>query len=150
MDSKDFVKKYDKCQRFTIMPHQPPEQLTTITLPWPFMKWGMDIVGKMSIAPGQRIYMLVLTDYFTKWVKAKAFHQVRDIEVKKQFWKNIICRFGVLNEIVTDNGSQFISFAFQDLCAELNIKLTFSTPRHPQSNVQAESTKKIIVNMLRK
>ena len=60
------------------------------------MKWGMDIVG---------IYMLVLTDYFTKWVKAEAFHQVKDTEVKKIIWKNVISRFGVLSEIVTDNGS---------------------------------------------
>lgn len=46
------------------------------------MKWRMDIVGKMPTAPGQRVYMLVLMDYFTKWVGAEAFHQVRDSEVK--------------------------------------------------------------------
>ena len=51
------------------------------------MKWGMGIVGKMLIAPNQRVYMLVLTDYFTKWVKAEAFHQVRDTEVKTSFGK---------------------------------------------------------------
>ena len=114
------------------------------------MKWGMDIVGKMPTAPGQRIYMLALTDYFTKWVEAEAFHQVRDTEVKNFVWKNIICKFGVPHEIVTDNGPQFISFAFQDFCAEWNIKLTFATPRHSQSNGQAESTNKTIVNTLRK
>ena len=65
------------------MPNQPLEQITSITSTWPFMKWGMDIVRKMPIAPGQRIYMLVLTDYFIKWVEAEAFHQVRDDEVKK-------------------------------------------------------------------
>ena len=54
--------------------------------------------------PGERIYMLALTNYFTKWVEAEAFHQVRDTEVKKFIWKNIICRFGVLHEIFTDNG----------------------------------------------
>ena len=60
---------------------------------------------KMPTAPGQRIYMLVLTDYFTKWVKAKAFHQVKDTEVKKNlFGKIFMCRFGVPHEIVTDNG----------------------------------------------
>ena len=69
-------------------------------------------MGKMPTAPGQRIYMLALTDYFMKWVEAEAFHQVRDTEVKKIVWKNIICKFGVPHEIVTDNGPQFISFAF--------------------------------------
>ena len=80
---KDFVKKCDKCQQFATMPNQPPERMTSITSPWPFMKWGMDIVGKMPTMPGQRIYMLVLTEYFTKWVEVEAFHQVRDTEVKK-------------------------------------------------------------------
>ena len=69
------------------------------------MKWGMGIVGKLPTAPGQRMYMLAVTDYFTKWVEAEAFHQIRDR-------KNIICHFNVPKEIVTDNGSQFISFDF--------------------------------------
>ena len=43
-------------------------------------------------------------------VEAEAYHQIRDQEVKNFIWKNIICRFGVPKEIVTDNGSQFISF----------------------------------------
>ena len=55
------------------------------------MKWGMDIVGKLPTVPGQRIYMLAVTNYFTKWVKAEAYHQIRDREVKNFIWKNVIC-----------------------------------------------------------
>ena len=69
------------------------------------MKWGTTIVGKLPAALGQRVYMLVITDYFTKWIKAEAFHQVCDQEVKNFIWKNVICRFGVPKEIMTDNGS---------------------------------------------
>ena len=64
----------------------------------------MDIVGKLLTEPGQRVYMLVVTDYFTKWIEAEAFHQVCDREVKSLIWKNVICRFGVPKEIVIDNG----------------------------------------------
>ena len=53
------------------------------------MKWGMDIVRKMPTAPGQRIYMLVLTNYFAKWVEAEAFSKFRDIEVKKKIYLEI-------------------------------------------------------------
>ena len=97
----------------------------------------MDIVGKLPTAPDQRVYMLAVTDYFTKWVEAKAYHQIRDLEVKKFIWKNIICRFGIPKEIVTDNRSQFISFEFQDFCKEWRIKFSFSTPRYPQANGKA-------------
>ncbi|XP_057793251.1 uncharacterized protein LOC131009864 [Salvia miltiorrhiza] len=113
-DSADYAKRCDKCQRFAQLSHLPPEPLISITSPWPFMKWGMDIVGKLPKAPGQLEYMLVVTDYFTKWIEAEAFHKVRDKEVRGFIWKNVICRYGIPKEIVTDNGSQFISNDFQD------------------------------------
>ena len=114
------------------------------------MKWGIDIVGKLSTAPSQCVYMLVVTDYFTKWVEVEAYHQVRDREVKNFIWKNVICHFGVLKEIVTDNGSQFISFDFQDFCKEWGIKLSFSTPYYPKANGQAESINKTIIKIIKK
>ncbi|KAK0585676.1 hypothetical protein LWI29_032207 [Acer saccharum] len=110
---------------------------------------------KLPAAPGGVVYMLVLTDYFTKWVEVGAYQQVRDIEVRdievRDFvWKNIIYRFGVLWEIVTDNGSQFISYNFKNLCDKYGIKLSFLTPCYPQANGQTESTNKTIVNTLKK
>lgn len=56
--------------------------------------------------------MLTIIDYFTKWVRVEAFHQVHDCEVKNLVWKIFICCFGIPKEIVTNNGSQFISFEF--------------------------------------
>ncbi|KAK0604330.1 hypothetical protein LWI29_014567 [Acer saccharum] len=150
IDSQNHVKSCDKCQRFAPISHLPPGMLNSISAPWPFMKWGMDIVGKLPAAPGGVVYMLVLTDYFTKWVEIGAYQQVRDTEVRNFIWKNIICRFGVPKEIVTDNGSQFISFNFKNFYDKYAIKLSFSTPRYPQANGQAESTNKTIVNTLKK
>lgn len=74
LDSTNHVKKCDSYQRFTKVSHLPPEQLKLILSPWPFMKWGMDIVGKLPIAPGQHVYMLAVTDCFTKWVEAEVYH----------------------------------------------------------------------------
>ena len=57
-------------------PKQPLELMTVISAPLSFMKCGMDIVGKKPTVTRQRIYMLVLNDYFTKWVEDEAFYQV--------------------------------------------------------------------------
>jgi len=96
------------------------------------MKWGIDIVGKLPTMPDQRIYMLAITDYFTKWVEVEAYHQIRDREVKNFIWKNIIYFFSVPKEIITDNGSQFISFDFQDFCKEWrDPTLLFYSPLSP-------------------
>ena len=68
----------------------------------------MDIVGPMPAAPGGLKFLLVLTDYFSKWMEAKALPLIKDIDVQTFVWKDIICRHGVPQEIVTDNGAQFI------------------------------------------
>ena len=94
--------------------------------------------------------MLAIIDYFTKWVKAEAFHQIHDRKVKKIIWKNVICCFGVPKEIVIDNGFKFISFDFQDFCTEWGIKFSFFTPRYPQANIQPESTNKFVIKIIKK
>ncbi|KAI3696981.1 hypothetical protein L6452_29656 [Arctium lappa] len=149
-DATRYVQLCDACQRHAGMSHKPSEPLHSTLIPWPFMKWGMDIVGKLPPAPGQKVFLLVLTDYFSKWVEAAAFSQVRDKEVVSFIQTNIICRFGVPSEITCDNGTQFISDRTRRFCEERNIKLVTSTPRYPQSNGLAESSNKTIVNSLKK
>jgi transposase InsO family protein len=55
-----------------------------------------------------------------------------------KFIKSIICRFGVLNQIIIDNGSQFTSGAFQGYCKDLGIQICYVSPAHPESNGQVE------------
>ncbi|RVX18380.1 hypothetical protein CK203_006679 [Vitis vinifera] len=64
--------------------------------------------------------------------------------------KNIICRFGIPQTIIADNGPQFDSIAFRNFCSELNIRNSYSTPRYPQSNGQAEATNKTLITALKK
>ena len=70
-----------------------------------FHEVGDGHMEKLPTAPEQRVYMLVVTDYLTKWIEANAFHLVQNCEVNNFVWKNIICHFGVPKEIVTENGS---------------------------------------------
>ena len=44
------------------------------------------------------------TDYFNKWVEVEAYASIKDNDVSKFIWKNIICRFRIPQEIVVDNG----------------------------------------------
>ena len=149
-DALGYAQKCDACQRHSNILHQPAEPLHPIISPWPFMKWGMDIVGKLPVAPGGKVFMLVMTDYFTKWIEAEAFAQVKDKEVVSFIKRNILTRFGIPSEIICDNGSQFISKRTTDFCSAWGIKMITCTPVHPQANGQAESSNKIIVNNLKK
>ncbi|KAL5579549.1 hypothetical protein UlMin_011991 [Ulmus minor] len=46
----------EECQRFSAIPRQAPEDLTTVTSPWPFAKWGIDLIGPLPTARGQFKY----------------------------------------------------------------------------------------------
>ncbi|CAA7016408.1 unnamed protein product [Microthlaspi erraticum] len=109
------------CQRYAPAINAPTQALQAAIPAYPFMRWGMDIVGPMPRSR-QCAYLLVY----------------------------IICRHGLPYEIVTDNGGQFVAATFREFCASWNIKITYSTPRYPQANGQAESTNKTIVDGLKK
>lgn len=86
--------------------------LNPITNPWSFEQWEMDIVGPLPIAAVKKKLLLLETDYFRKWVEVEAYANIKGKDVFKFVWKNIVCRFGVPQEIVADNGLQFDSILF--------------------------------------
>ena len=83
-------------------------------------------------------------------MEAKALANIRDMDVKKFVWKNIVTRFGVPNSLIPDNGLQFDSKVFRTFCRDLEIKNRYSTPAYPQSNSQAEAVNKTILNGLKR
>ena len=65
-ETQEYVKKCDQCQRFVPNIYQPLGVLNPLSNPWPFAQWGLDIVGPFPKAKGNKKYLLVCTDYFTK------------------------------------------------------------------------------------
>ncbi|KAL0458685.1 UNVERIFIED_CONTAM: hypothetical protein Slati_0495700 [Sesamum latifolium] len=112
--------------------------------------WRIDIVGPFPIASDQRKFLLVAIDYFTKWVEAESLARITAGEVMKFIWKNIVCRFGVHREIVSDNGRQFQGRRIQEWCQGLHIKQRFTTVAHPQSDGQVEVTNRILVQGIKR
>ena len=75
-EAMQYVKRYDKCQRFAPLKHQPAEHLNSIVSPWPFANWCLDIIVELSRSPGGKRYVLMAIDDFTKWVIAEAYTTV--------------------------------------------------------------------------
>lgn len=65
----------DKCHQHASSIHCPTELLHTTTVLYPFMRWAMDIVGPMPSSQ-QRRFLLVINDYFKKWVEAEEFIEI--------------------------------------------------------------------------
>ena len=147
---QEYVKKCDQCQRFAPNIHQPGGVLNPLSNPWPFAQWGLDIVGSFPKVAGNKRYLLVGTDYFTKWVEAKPLANIKDVDVKRFIWKNIVTQFGIPHSLFSNNGLQFDSKAFRRYCCDLRIKNIYSTSAYPQGNGQAEAVNKVIVSGLKK
>jgi len=116
----------------------------------PFSKWGMDILGPFSPGKGQVKFLIVVVDYFTKWIEAKPLTTITAQQVQQFVWKDIICRYGVPHTIITDNGRQFIDIGLAKFYIGLGIKHITSSVEHPQTNGQAEAANKVILVELRK
>jgi hypothetical protein len=76
----------------------------------------MILVGPLPTAPGNLRYVVVTVEYFTKWIEAKPLALITSQTVKKFFWQQIICQFGVPRLLIVDNGTQFNSEVFKDFC----------------------------------
>ena len=98
------VRKCDQCQRFAPSIHQPGGILNPLSSPWLFAQWDLDIVGPFPKAVGNKKYLLVVTDYFTKWVEAKPLANIKDVDTKRFVWKNIVTQFSVPHVLISDNG----------------------------------------------
>ncbi|GJX13833.1 reverse transcriptase domain-containing protein [Tanacetum coccineum] len=122
MDARNLIRECNDCQVHRPVPRNPQQNLTPITSPWPFYKWGIDIAGPFPEGPGKVKFLIVAIDYFTKWIEAKAVATITGNQVKKFVWDNIVCRFGLPGEIISDNGKQFRDNPFKDWCEKLCIR----------------------------
>ena len=103
-----FVRKCHKCQVHRDISHLPPTELHSISSPWPFSAWRLDIIEKIHPAASNRHrFILVTVDYFTKWVEAKSYAKLGAKQVEKFIRKNLFYRYGIPHHIVSDNDIQF-------------------------------------------
>lgn len=142
------------CHKFQIYAdkvHVPLVLLNVLTSPWLFAMWGIDVIGRNepTASNGHR-FILVAIDYFTKWVEAVSYENVTKQVVARFLKKEIICRYGVPNKIITDNGSNLNNKIMKALCKDFKIKHHSSSPYHPKMNGAVEAANKNIKKIVQK
>ncbi|CAL9020231.1 unnamed protein product [Prunus brigantina] len=150
-DCINYSKGCESCQRHGTIQQAPSVPMNPVVKPWPFRGWAMDLIGKIYPASSQQhCFIIVATDYFTKWVEAKPVKSTTSQEIITFIEEQIIQRFGIPESITTDRGSSFISGDMLDMAEAFKFKLLQSTPYYAQANGQAESSNKVIINIIRK
>jgi hypothetical protein len=92
------------CQFYARKTNLPADALQMILVTWPFVVWGLDIVGPLRKVPGGYTHLLVTIEKFSKWVEVRPITNLR-AEQAVSFFTDIIHRFEVPNSIITDNRS---------------------------------------------
>jgi hypothetical protein len=88
--------------------------------------------------------------YITKWVEAKPITNISSTTIKKCFWQNSICRYGVRHHITVDNAKYFNNAMFKDFCQQVRTKVAFTSVYHPQSNGAVERANALIFEAIKK
>jgi hypothetical protein len=149
-DSKKYVRSCDSCQRMGKPLPTDEMSLKKKVHIEPFEKWALDFIGPINPPSKGKQYILVCTDYVTKWVEAKALVRATEQSMVNFLFEEIFVRFGVPRDIVTDQGAQFTSKMVKDLASKYQIKHRKSTPYHPQANGQVESNNKTLEAIMTK
>jgi IS30 family transposase len=108
-----------------------------------FSTWELDLVGPFKKAKGGFTHIFIAVDKFTKWVEVKSTASITAAKAV-EFIREIMYMFGVPNNIITDNGTQFTVREFKDFCADSGIKINYASVSHPQSNGQVELSNDMI------
>jgi transposase InsO family protein len=109
---------------------------------------GVDLVGPFKKAKGGFTHIFIAVDKFTKWVEVKPAASITVAKIV-EFIREIMYRFGVPNNIITDNGTQFTTREFKHFCADSGIKINYASVSHLQSNSQIERSNGMILQGLK-
>jgi hypothetical protein len=129
----------------------PTAMLHPIMKPWLFHSCALDFVGQIHPALSKvHRFVLVATDYFTKWMKVILLKNMTHKEVIHFISEHIIHRFDIPQTLTIDQGSSFMSHQVREFVESLEIKLLSSPPYYAQANGQAESSNKTQIKLIKK
>eukprot|EP00253_Pinus_taeda_P010165 PITA_10165 len=150
-DSHSYVRKCQICQTTAGRQRKLSMPLQSVNIEQPFSQWGLDIIGEIvPHSSKQHRYILMATNYFTKWVEAvplKTANSENIIEFIDQF---IITRFGLPSALTFDNASYFSGNAMTDFALKRGFKLKYSSNYYLQGNGLAESTNKNLIRIIKR
>eukprot|EP00253_Pinus_taeda_P006346 PITA_06346 len=149
-DAKKYVRACDSCHRMGQPNHRDEMPLNPQVILEPFERWALDFISPINPPSNQRVYILVCTDYMTKWVEAKTLIRANEESILTFLFEEIFVRFGLPRELVTNGEPPFNSHGFKDTLQKYHINHKMTMPYHPQANGQVESTNKVIEAILTK
>lgn len=140
-DIENLIKKCEPCQLSQASPEK------SLLIPWTptvsaWMRLHIDYAG-----PVNGFHLLIIIDSYSKWVEV---YKTKDMTTSFTISKlrEVFCRFGLPDTLVSDNGRQFTSNEFKEFTVQNGIQHIFTAPGHPSTNGQAENFVKTVKKSL--
>lgn len=134
-DVCNYVKACEACQQFKYdnTPSSNQMQIHSVNEPWHTI--GIDIMGPFPVTSRNKRFLLVIVDYFTRWIEVFPLSTTTSIAISELLIDQLFTRYGFPKYILSDNGPQFVSNMFRSFCDTLNIQQKLTANYHPQSNM---------------
>ena len=150
-DTADYSRSCRECQKTSKRKDRPLNDII-LSLPIieePFQRIAMDIVGPFPRSRSGKKYVLVICDYATRYPEAVPLHSIDAEHIAKELVK-LFARVGVPKEILTDQGSNFVSQLLSEVYRLFHMKPIKTSPYHPQTDGLVERFNQTLKTMLRK
>jgi len=145
----DWINSCDICAANKLPCKKPKARLGDMRVGAPMDRWAIDILGPLPVTSRNNRYVMVVTDAFSKWTEAFALPDQTAETCTNCLVQEMICRFGSPLDLLCDQGRNWESQIFKELCKLLNIRKLRTTPRHPMGNGQVERYNKTLIPMIR-
>lgn len=115
----------------------------------PFERIALDIVGPLQTSESNNQYILTFQDDLTRFIQAVPIPNQEVSTIAEAYVRKFICVFGTPKVLLTDQGSNFLSELFKNVCKLFKIKKNQTSPYHPQSNGALERSHRSLGDYLR-
>ena len=148
-DVNQWYKQSPDCAQSKGPPARPYGKLTKVLTGAPLDIIAVDILSRLPQTENGNKYVLVLTDYFTKWIEAFPLPDAEASTCMRAMYDGFFSRFGLSRQLHSDQGKKFDSKLFHELCKIAGVNKTCTSPFHPRSDGQTERANRTILQMLR-
>lgn len=143
-----YVQSCPDCQSKKLPAVTPAGLLQPLAVGEPFERVGIDLLGPFPRSAKGMKYIIVATEYCTRYAITAALPDATAVEVADFFVKSIVTKFGAPRELLSDRGRQFTSAIMTEVLSLLNTKSILTTAYHAQTNGLTEHLNRTISVML--
>ena len=149
-DVRSWCRTCDKCSARRPLLKRNRAALQQYIVAGPMERVALDVLGPLPETDRGNKLILVVADYFTKWVEAFALPNQEAVTVATKLVEEVICRYGVPGELHSDQGSNFESKVMSEVCRLLGIHKTRTAPYNPKSDGLVERFNRTLLDVLAK